>query len=118
MKRFKANRFSGFAALEEEEVAVVCEQQLPVMLEVFEHLLRPDDVRQLLLRAFDFDDATGGLRDAEQRLRFVDILELVGREQSAVGLPGAAVLEADEAADLGLERMPGRIKQLRERPIA
>ncbi|MEI8167914.1 MAG: hypothetical protein WCG26_16140, partial [Chloroflexales bacterium] len=45
----------------------------------------------------------------------VGILDLVGREQAAVGQTRAGVLELDQAADPGLERGPEGVEQIGER---
>ena len=42
---------------------------------------------------------------------------LIGREQSAVGEPGTAVLEVHEAADLGLQAAAGLLEERAQRRV-
>ena len=114
---FQADRRAAGAALEQAEVAVVAHEHLAVMGEVVFDLLRLDEGVEFLARALHFEDAARGLLP-QQRGCLVAVLELVRREQPAVGDAGAAVFQLDEAANLGLERGTHRVEENGERRIA
>jgi hypothetical protein len=66
---------------------------------------------RVLLRGFDFDDATGR-KLALERLAHWRFLGTVGSEQAAVRQARATVREIDDAADARLELGPDFVQQI------
>ena len=88
------------------------------MLEIVTHLLSTSNLLDLVDSGFHFDDASRGLRNAQQRLGFVPVFQLVRCKQTAVRHPRPTVLEANEATDFGFQRAADCIDKILQRTIA
>jgi len=96
-------RLAAVAVLaDEDEVAVVGDDDLAVPPPVAGDLLRRDGDASPFGESLDLDHAAAG-HLAAHRVVVVHVLPLVPGEEAAIGVAGAGVAELEDAADLGPE---------------
>lgn len=99
-------------AIDEQEIAIVGDEDLPVALDVAGHLLRLSDRLDIITGALDLDHAAGGC--LRQRLVRVERPQLVRREQAAIGNARSRVLHLEDGSHPWLQLVPDRVDQGRQ----
>ena len=116
LERLKPGGVASASRPTSDEVAVVGDEHLAVEPQVLRDLLRLGDGVDVVARPLDLDRPARGQLPLQDH-RLARPLELVRREQPAVGNPRALVGEVDDAADLRPERLTDLVQQVRQRPI-
>ena len=113
---FQLEDFVVGRRLEQGELPVVGQEQLALLFDVIPDLLRVQDVVEAFAGRFHLDGAACRFL-AVKRLGLVAVLQLVGREEAAVGDARAAVFGMNDAADLRLEGVADVVEQVGERGV-
>ncbi len=100
----------------QHEIAVVGDKNLTVLLEIPDDLLARGDRADIIAGPLDLDRAPRRQLTG-QRIGVTGALELVGREQAAVGQTRPPVREVDHAPNFRLERSADLIQEVRQRRV-
>ena len=110
---FQLHRVAGGVLADQDELASVGDQHLPVALPVVGDLLAVGGVPGVVCHGFDLDDAPFRLLS---RLGLA-LLHLLGGVEPEVGMPGALVRHFLHAEHLGPQRPAHRVQQVGQRHV-
>ncbi len=115
-ERLQGHFLAVFIPPDQQKIAQVGDQHLPVLLPVFIHLVARRNFADIFAGSLDFQHAPAR-RLSRPESRFSGLCKLVRRKKPAVGNACARVFEIDNAPDIRLECLAGSVKQAADRRI-